>query len=190
MALWKDNVKPASPPPSPTTTPSFLADAMHQPGRADAPSIAEPKSDSIAATPLAARAPVREKPRSESLIAPDIAIEGKIEGTGHVRIAGRFKGDVNVRGDLTIEPGATVAGSVRAEKVTIAGELAGNIETASHVDLLESGSLTGDLKAATVTVAAGSRMRGQVDFGWEDAKSPEIVKHGAQRNGADHGNLS
>jgi cytoskeletal protein CcmA (bactofilin family) len=187
MALWKDNVKPASPSPS---TPSFLADAMQQPARADAPSIAEPKSEAITATPVVARAPVRDKPRSESLIAPDIAIEGKIEGTGHVRIAGRFKGDVNVRGDLTIEPGATVAGSVRAEKVTIAGELGGNIEAASHVDLLQSGSLTGDLKAATLTVAAGSRMRGQVDFGWEDAKSPEVGKHGAQRNGADHGNLS
>ena len=183
MALWKDNVKPASPS---SSTPSFLADAMQQPARADAPSIAEPKSEAIAATPVVARAPVRDKPRSESLIAPDLAIEGKIEGTGHVRIAGRFKGDVNVRGDLTIEPGATVAGSVRAEKVTIAGELAGNIEAASHVDLLESGSLTGDLKAATLTVAAGSRMRGQVDFGWEDAKSPEVGK----RNGADHGNLS
>ncbi|HEX3121974.1 MAG TPA: polymer-forming cytoskeletal protein [Rhodanobacteraceae bacterium] len=186
MALWKDNVKPASPP---SSTPSFLADAMQQPARTEAPSIAEPKSEA-AATPVAARAPVRDKPRSESLIAPDIAIEGKIEGAGHVRIAGRFKGDVNVRGDLTIEPGATVSGSVRAEKVTIAGELGGNIEAASHVDLLQSGSLTGDLKAATLTVAAGSRMRGQVDFGWEDAKSPEIGKNGAQRNGADHGNLS
>jgi cytoskeletal protein CcmA (bactofilin family) len=188
MALWKDNVKPASPPPS--TTPSFLADAMQQPARADAPSIVEPKPEAIAATPVAVRAPVRDKPRSESLIAPDIAIEGKIEGAGHVRIAGRFKGDVNVRGDLTIEPGATVAGSVRAEKVTIAGELGGNIEAASHVDLLQSGSLTGDIKAATLTVAAGSRMRGQVDCGWEDAKSPEVGRHGSQRNGADHGNLS
>ena len=188
MALWKDNVKPASP--SPSTTPSFLADAMQQPGRSESPSITESKPEAIAATPVAARAPVRDKPRSESLIAPDIAIEGKIEGTGHVRIAGRFKGDVNVRGDLTIEPGATVAGSVRAEKVTIAGELGGNIEAASHVDLLESGSLTGDLKAATLTVAAGSRMRGQVDFGWEDAKPVEIGRHGVQRNGADHGNLS
>ena len=77
---------------------------MHRPARVDTPAIAEPKADAIVAAPLAARAPVREKPRSESLIAPDIAIEGKIEGTGHVRIAGRFKGDVNVRGDLTIEP--------------------------------------------------------------------------------------
>ena len=137
MALWKDNAKPASPSPA---TPSFLADAMQQPARSDALPLSEPKPDAIAATPVATRAAaaVREKPKSESLIAPDIAIEGKIEGTGHVRIAGRFKGDVNVRGDLTIEPGATVTGSVRAEKVTIAGELGGNIEAASHVDMVRT----------------------------------------------------
>jgi cytoskeletal protein CcmA (bactofilin family) len=186
MALWKDNAKPSS-----TSSPSFLADAMQQPARSDAPPVVEPKPEAaLAAAPAAARAAVRDKPKSESLIAPDIAIEGKIEGAGHVRIAGRFKGDVNVRGDLTIEPGATVTGSVRAEKVTIAGELGGNIEAASHVDLLQSGSLTGDLKAATLTVAAGSRMRGQVDFGWEDSKTPEVGRHIAQRNGADHGNVS
>jgi len=28
--------------------------------------------------------------------------------------------------------------------------------------------LIGDLKAGSLTVAAGSRMRGQVEFGWED----------------------
>lgn len=189
MALWKDNAKPASSPSA--STPSFLADAMQQPARSDAAPVVEPKPDVIAASPAAVRsaAAVREKPKSESLIAPDIAIEGKIEGAGHVRIAGRFKGDVNVRGDLTIEPGATVTGSVRAEKVTIAGELGGNIEAASHVDLLQSGSLTGDLKAATLTVAAGSRMRGQVDFGWEDAKSAEGSRY-ALGNGADHGKVS
>ena len=43
--------------------------------------------------------------RKESLIAADITIEGKIEGGGSVRIAGKFKGDVNVQGDLTIEAG-------------------------------------------------------------------------------------
>ena len=32
------------------------------------------------------------------------------------------------------------------------------------------GSLVGDLMAATLTVAAGSRMRGQADFGWDDDK--------------------
>src|SRR3546814_4908445 len=48
---------------------------------------------------------VAEAPAKESLIAADLTIEGKIEGAGHVRIAGKFKGDVNVQGDLTIEKG-------------------------------------------------------------------------------------
>jgi len=157
------------------------------PAHFDAPPLPEPKPNGTPAVAAPVRAPARDQAKSESLIAPDIAIEGKIEGSGHVRIAGRFKGDVNVRGDLMIERGAKVAGSVRADKVAIAGELEGNIEAASQVDLLQTGSLTGDLKAATLTVAAGSRMRGMADFGWDDAKPADGRKNG---NGADHGNHS
>jgi cytoskeletal protein CcmA (bactofilin family) len=104
----------------------------------------------------------------ESLIAADITIEGKIEGAGHVRLAGRFKGDVTIQGDLTVEAGAKLTGSVRAASVAIAGEVDGNIESASRVELLETGVLNGDLKAGTLTVAAGSRMRGRAEFGWGD----------------------
>ena len=112
----------------------------------------------------------------ESLIAADLTIEGKIEGSGHVRIAGRFKGDVHVDGNLTLEVGAKLIGGVRANTVIIGGELEGNVTDAKRVELLESGVLTGDLKAGSFTVAAGSRMRGQVEFGWDDAhkKTPVL----------------
>jgi len=106
------------------------------------------------------------------VIAAGLTIDGKIEGAGHVRMAGRFKGDVNVDGDLTIEPGAKITGSVRASTVTIAGDLEGNIEGASRVELLASGVLNGDLKAGSLTVASGSRMRGNVAFGWDEGASP------------------
>ena len=125
-------------------------------------------------------------PRQESLIASDITIEGKIEGGGSVRIAGRFKGDANVEGDFAIEVGAKLTGSVRADKVTIAGELEGNVEAASHVDLLKTGVVNGDLKAGSVTVAAGARMRGHADFGWEDGKGSKTDKHGSS-HGAESG---
>jgi cytoskeletal protein CcmA (bactofilin family) len=117
-------------------------------------------------------------PRKESLIAADITIEGKIEGGGSVHIAGKFKGDVNVQGDLTIEAGAKLTGGVRADKVTIAGELEGNVEQASRVDLLESAVVTGDVKAGSLTVATGARMRGQVAFGWDDASGTKAGRHG------------
>ena len=77
-----------------------------------------------------------------------------------------------MQGDLTIEKGAKLNGSVRARKITVAGELEGNIESAAQVELLSSGVIIGDLKAGSLTVAAGSRMRGQADFGWEEGKSP------------------
>jgi cytoskeletal protein CcmA (bactofilin family) len=110
----------------------------------------------------------REREAKETVIAADLAIEGKIEGSGHVRVAGRFKGDVHVQGNLTIEPGAKVTGGVRASTVIIGGELEGNVDAASRVELLETGVLNGDLKAGSLTVAAGSRMRGQAEFGWDE----------------------
>jgi cytoskeletal protein CcmA (bactofilin family) len=170
MALWKEPVKSSS---SSLPNPPDIA-------RFDLPDPVQ--------TPVAARAAANTvepapatRSASESLIAPDLIIEGKIEGAGHVRIAGRFKGDVSVRGDLTIEHGAKVNGSVRAERVTIAGELIGNIESASHVELLQTGALTGDVKSTTFSVAKGSKMRGQAEFGWEDSKGGD--GHKANGNG-------
>lgn len=142
-------------------------------------------SPTTTAPPRAVPAASNEREPKESLIAADLTIEGKIEGTGHVRIAGKFKGDVNVQGDLTIETGAKLNGGVRAKKVTIAGELEGNIEAASRVELLSSGVIIGDLKAGSLTVAAGSRMRGQADFGWDDGKAASGSKSGGKEAGND-----
>ncbi|MGH7562823.1 MAG: bactofilin family protein [Gemmatimonadota bacterium] len=131
---------------------------------------AAPKEDDALASGSSRQDLGRAKKREpmESVIAADLTIEGKIEGSGHVRLVGKFKGDVQVEGDLTIEPGAKVTGSVRAGTVVIGGELEGNIEAASRVELLETGVLNGDLKAGSLTVAAGSRMRGQAEFGWDE----------------------
>jgi len=151
-----------------------------------------PVMPAYAATPPVARQPA-EREVKESLISADLTIEGKIEGAGHVRIAGNFKGDVNVQGDLSIERGAKVNGQVRAKKVIIAGELEGSIDSATRVELLDSGVMIGDLKAGSLTVAAGSRMRGNVEFGWEDktAAGKSAISNGnGNGNGAENGPAS
>ena len=104
----------------------------------------------------------------ESVISAGLTIEGKIEGAGHVRIAGDFKGDVNVQGNLTIEPGAHLTGGVKADTVVVGGQLDGNIDATSRVELLQTGVFNGELKAGSLTVAAGSRMRGKAEFGWDE----------------------
>ncbi len=163
MPIWKEN----------TASRSASVPVSEEPANArfDPPPKSEPVTPSAAAATTPVARPDSAQPRKESLIAADITIEGKIEGGGSVRIAGKFKGDVNVQGDLTIEAGAKLTGAVRADKVTIAGELEGNVQEASRVDLLQTGVLSGDLKAGSLTVATGARMRGQVEFGWQDGKS-------------------
>jgi len=165
MSMWRDqgsNKKESVPAASEVAVAEgrvFTAEASAVP---PAPVAGSPSVTPTTGTPQ------RHSESKESLIAADISIEGKIEGAGHVRLAGRFKGDVNVKGDLTIERGAKLNGGVRANKVIIAGELEGNIESAAQVELQSSGVLVGDVKAGTLTVAAGARMRGQADFGWGD----------------------
>ena len=109
-----------------------------------------------------------------SVIGTGLVIEGKIEGDGDVHIAGSFKGDVRVNGDVTVEPGARISAEISAVTVTVGGQVEGNINASTQVKLLQSGQLIGDLKAKSLTVAAGSRMRGRVEFGWDDHESKKI----------------
>jgi cytoskeletal protein CcmA (bactofilin family) len=157
MAIWKEQTTPAKEPVpmSPAPAAPQKDDSFNSPATFNQP------------TPSRAAAGQGEK---ETLIAANLAIEGKIQGSGHVRVAGQFKGDVNVDGNLTIDQGAKVIGGVRASTVTIAGELEGNVDAASRVELLASGVLNGDVKAGSLTVAAGSRMRGNAEFGWEEGQ--------------------
>jgi len=172
MSIWKDNIG-LRPTPAPVPEP-------REPSRVEPPAPKpEAVSPATASPPPAAARADASLSRRESLIAADITIEGKIEGGGSVRIAGKFKGDVAVQGDLTIEAGAKLTGAVRADKVTIAGELEGSVEEASRIDVLATGVVVGNLKAGSLTVAAGARMRGQADFGWPESKSPK-AKHNSE----------
>jgi cytoskeletal protein CcmA (bactofilin family) len=163
MALWKDSTSK-----DPMQSgPDGMATVAAEPALRPVPTPAA----APAPTPEPVRRPV-ERPAvtaaKESLIAADVTIEGKIEGAGHVRIAGRFKGDVNVQGNVTIEQGAHVTGQIAAATVIVSGEVHGNIHASSRVELLETGVINGDVKAAVLTVAAGARMRGNADFGWPE----------------------
>jgi cytoskeletal protein CcmA (bactofilin family) len=170
MSIWKDQTSPKRDPipMQPDAAPKREAD--------------------IAADLSASNAPRRavERDAKESLIAANLFIEGKIQGSGDVRIAGQFKGDVDVQGDLTIEVGAKLTGSVRASKVVLAGELDGNVIAASRVELLATGVVNGDLKTGSLTVAAGSHIRGQVEVGAEEKSTPKSVVS-LQKTGMENG---
>lgn len=139
-----------------------------------------------AAAPQATTIPVAKEgaakgPR-ESVFGAGVTIEGKIEGDADIRIAGKFKGDIQIKGDLHVDKGARLAAKVSAANVTLGGELDGNVVATGQVRLMESGQMIGDLKASTLTVAAGSRMRGHVEFGWNPAEAAKFANGQVHEN--------
>ena len=82
-----------------------------------------------------------------------------------MRIAGRFKGDVAVDGNVTLDTGAHLEGHVKASVVVVAASSSAISRTPSGSSCSRRGVINGDVKAGSLTVAAGSRMRGQVEFG-------------------------
>ncbi len=159
MALWKET------PPTPTGSNPV---GSPSPTAATLPDRHAPETANLTRRP-------KERPEGgESVIGANLTIEGKIEGSGNVKMAGRFKGDVRIDGNFSIENGAQLTGQVSAAIVVVGGELHGNIESAKRIDVLEGGVIVGDVKAGSITVAAGSRMRGHVEFGWGDEKVAKI----------------
>jgi cytoskeletal protein CcmA (bactofilin family) len=141
------------------------------------------KIETVEAAPMAAPTPVNPAPsrreraqvdRQESFLGSGVTIEGKMEGSGDVRIAGKFKGDIQIKGNLNIQKGAHLAAKINAEAITIEGELEGTVVASGQVTLAESGQVIGDLKAKTLAVAAGSRMRGNVEFGWNEPETARL----------------
>jgi cytoskeletal protein CcmA (bactofilin family) len=177
MALWKETSSSPTPPtggaPAPTSGPTSVTE-LH--GK-----VERPPAETHAAVEAAKRVAPRP-PGGESVIAAELAIEGKIVGGGDVRIAGRFKGDVQVDGNFRIDPGARLEGQVRAGLVVVGGELQGNVDAAKQVDVLSTGVIVGDVKAASITVAAGARMRGHVEFGWGEEKHAPLELKGTTRS--------
>jgi cytoskeletal protein CcmA (bactofilin family) len=157
MAIWKDIVAKDSNPPD-------------APAGLTPPPVNRPRPEAVPTNspPLPQPPSVSRKDLKETIIAAGLTLEGKIEGSGHVRISGRFKGDVHVDGTLTVEAGAHLAGAVRAGAVVVGGEIEGNIEGAQRVELHQSGVVNGDISAGSLTVADGARMRGRAEFGWNE----------------------
>jgi len=152
-----------------TTKPELKGDAMQQsPAPTPTVPVRRVEEPHLTMTP--------GKP-SESVLSAGLTIEGKIEGSGNVRVAGRFKGTINVKGEFTIDSGASIDGEVRADTVFVGGEVRGQIVASSRVEFKESGTLVGDLKAGSLTVAAGSKMRGKVEFGWKEGELEDAAPH-------------
>ncbi|RYE86389.1 MAG: hypothetical protein EOO75_15795, partial [Myxococcales bacterium] len=115
-----------------------------------------------------------------TILGPGSFIRGLIRGDGDIEIAGQLEGEVDVTGDVVIQPSATIKASLRGARVIIRGAVSGDVSARAAI-LLESGArVVGSLAAPSIGIGEGALIRGRVETG-ADAGPAAQRPAGAQR---------
>jgi cytoskeletal protein CcmA (bactofilin family) len=100
--------------------------------------------------------------RVDSVLGPGITLQGKLLGSGGVRIEGAFDGEISVRGLVVVGPeGRVTSPHIRAVTVIVAGSVKGDI-TAKRVEITHSGRVWGDVVTTSFSTEEGAFLRGQI----------------------------
>ena len=100
--------------------------------------------------------------RVTSVLGPGISWEGKLRGSGGVRIEGTFEGEVTIHGLLVIgETGKVTCEHLQANTVIVAGTVRGNI-SAERLEIRSTGRVWGDVITSSFSTEEGAFLRGQI----------------------------
>jgi cytoskeletal protein CcmA (bactofilin family) len=117
------------------------------------PAPAEPQVDRRASQPAGG---------ATTLIAKTNTVEGKITGSGEIRIEGAFKGKLDCSAPVIVAQGGEVEAELRAEIVTVAGRVHGNILAGHKIELTPSADVRGDITSPRILIREGASFEGQV----------------------------
>lgn len=105
---------------------------------------------------------IRSFERINSILGPGLIWEGKISGTGGVRIEGTFEGQIELNGMLIVgESGKVTCENVRAMHVIVAGSVKGDILT-KKLEIRSTGRVYGNVVTVAFVTEEGAFLRGQM----------------------------
>lgn len=100
--------------------------------------------------------------RINSILGPGLIWEGRLTGSGGVRIEGTFEGQIQLQGLLVVgESGKVTCENLRAATVIVAGTVKGNITT-HKLEIRATGRIWGDVLTTSFVTEDGAFLRGRM----------------------------
>lgn len=93
------------------------------------------------------------------------SIEGEIRSDSNIRIDGRVKGTINVRGRLIVGTSGLVEGDVTCQSSDIEGTVNGKISCQDLLSLKATAKLTGDINTKKLAIEPGAVFTGNCTMG-------------------------
>lgn len=104
----------------------------------------------------------KKKIPEEKILDVSASVQGTIsfKEPVNLKINGHFEGDLDLRGNLTIGPKATVNANINGDDITIAGKVHGDITAKVRLKFASTAQLVGNIKTPLLSVEEGASFHG------------------------------
>ncbi len=120
-----------------------------------------------------------KKKGEEKILDVDASMQGSLTFKDPVslRINGKFEGNLETRGNLTIGQTATVIADIVGDNIVVGGRVRGRITAKERLTLLPSAIVEGDIFPAKLNVAEGAIMEGHCSMLHDFLNTEELARY-------------
>ncbi|MDD4938780.1 MAG: polymer-forming cytoskeletal protein [Candidatus Omnitrophica bacterium] len=119
-----------------------------------------------------------KKKLEEKILDVDVAMQGNLafKDPVNLRINGKFEGNLETKGNLTIASTAAVVADINGDNIIVDGKVKGKITARERLTLLPSAVVVGEIYPAKLNVAEGAVFEGRCSM-LNDFMSIDEVAH-------------
>ncbi len=104
------------------------------------------------------------------------SIEGEIKSDSNLRVDGRVKGTINVRGRLIVGQSGVIEGEVTCQSSDIEGTVLGRVNCQDLLSLKATAKLQGDINTKKLAIEPGAVFTGNCSMGGGVVKEMDPVR--------------
>jgi len=99
----------------------------------------------------------------EKILDVNAAMQGSLVFSDPVnlRINGKFEGNLNTKGKLTVGQSAEIRADIIGENITVGGSIKGNIKATEVVKLLSTAQVVGNIEVPKIAIEQGAIFNGK-----------------------------
>jgi len=120
-----------------------------------------------------------KKKLEEKTLDVDAAMQGSLsfKDPVNLRINGKFEGNLDTRGNLTIGPTAVINADIVGDNIIVGGRVKGKITAKERLTLLPQAIVEGHIYPARLNIAEGAILEGQCTMLHDFLNSEQLAKY-------------
>jgi len=120
-----------------------------------------------------------KKKMEEKVLDVDAAMQGNLsfKDPVNLRIHGKFEGDLETRGNLTVGATAIILADIMGDNIVVGGRVKGRITAKESLTLLPTAIIEGDIYPARLNVAEGAIFEGRCSMLHDFLNAQELARY-------------